>query len=161
MNLRLKIGADSLEKRQCVSCVGDLGGRGGEDDLDYVDADGDIGVAEEAQPGLCAGDDGLLLGGIDGIGGADEGAGGARFYFDEDEGLFFAADEVDFAAMGGTEVAVEDFEAAAAEVAGGEALAPAAEEEVRGQPGVRRRGRGAAGRPGEKFCDEWGKGHGV
>jgi hypothetical protein len=24
-----------------------------------------------------------------------------------------------------------------------------------------RRGRGAAGRPGEKSCDEWGKGHGL
>jgi hypothetical protein len=26
--------------------------------------------------------------------------------------------------------------------------------------GLRRRGRGGAGRPGEKSCDEWGKGHG-
>ncbi len=140
-----------------VAGVGDFRAGGAEDDLDDVQADGDVRMIQEAEPCLGAADEGFLLGGIDGVGGAAEAVGGARFYLDEDEGLLFAAYQVDLAAVRRAEVAVEDLEAVPAQMPGGELLPLAAEAQVRG---LRRRGRGGAGRPGEKSCDEWGKGHG-
>jgi hypothetical protein len=59
--------------------------------------------------------------------------------------------------VGGAEIPVEDLEAAPAQMARGEALAHPAEAEMLR---LSRGGRGAAGEPGEKFCDEWGRGHG-
>ena len=145
-------------KGEGVPGEGDLRTAGAVDDLDDIEADGDAGMAQEAQPGLRAADEGLFLGGIDGIGGTPGTARGACLDLDEDEGLLLAADEVDLAAIWRTKVAVEDFEAAAPEMPGGKPLANAPEPQVLG---LRRRGRGAAGRPGEKFCDESGKVHGL
>ena len=144
-------------KSQRIPGVGNLRAVGADDDLDDVQTYGDIGIGEEAQPGLRAADEGFFLGGIDRVGWAAGAAGGAGFYLDKDEGLFFPADQVDLAAALGAEVAVENFEAAAPEMAGGKTLTKAAQAQVRG---LSWRGKGAGVQPGEKSCDEWGKDHG-
>jgi len=137
--------------------VGDLGATGAEDDFDDIEADGNQGIAEKTEPGVGAANEGLLFRGVDGIGRTAKAAESAGLYLDEDEGFLFAADDVDLAAVLGTEVAEEDLEAVTPEMAGGELLPLAAEAQVLG---FSRRGRGGTGGPGEKFCDEWGKGHG-
>ena len=142
--------------------MGNLGETGcRDDDFDDVNADGDDRVSQEAEPGVGAASERFFLVGRHGVRWAAEGAGSPRFYLDEDEGFFMAADDVDLAAMRGAEITVKDFEAEPAEVPGREALAAAPQEEMGGLGRVRRRGGVAAGRPGEKFCDVWGKGHGL
>jgi len=136
----------------------DMGPAGAEDHLHDIDAHRDGGVAEKAQPRLGPADDCLFLCGIHGIRGTAGTVRGARFYFHEDERLFLAADEIDFASIRRTEIPVEDLEAVAAQVARGEAIANPPRAEMRRLSG--RTGIPAEG-PGEKFCDEWGKGHGV
>ena len=96
---------------QRVAGKGDFRTAWAEDDLDDIDADGDGGMAKEAEPGLRAADEGILFVGIDGIRGTAKGAGRTGLDLDENEGVFFPADEVDLAAVRRTEVAVEDFEA--------------------------------------------------
>ncbi len=138
--------------------MGDLGALAAEDDLDDVDAHGNIRVAQEPQPRLRAAGNGLFLPRIDSIRRPSGSAGSAGFDLDEDERFLLAADEVDLAAMRRAKVAIEYFEAATAQMPRGEPLTLAAQSQVRG---LRGRGRGGTGRPGEKSCDEWGKGHGV
>ena len=140
-----------------VAGEGYLGAPGAEDYFHDVHADGDVGVAQHPEPGLSTADQGFFLGFVHGVGGAAQSFRRAGFYFDEDEGLLFAADQVYLAAGIGAEVAVEDFVAVAAQVAGGGLLSLAAQAEV-GR--LRRRRREYLAQRGEKFCDESGRGHG-
>ena len=99
------------------------------DDFDDVETEDDIGAIEHAEPGAGATADERFLLEVDGVGGAGEFVAGAGFHFDESEDVLIAiaADEIDFAAVLRADVSVEDFVSAAAEKAGGEAFAEAAE----------------------------------
>ena len=99
------------------------------DNFDDVETEDDVLAVEHAEPGAgAAADERFLLEG-DGFGGACEFVAGARFYFDEGEDVLvaIAADEIDFAAVFRAEVSVENLVSAAAEEAGGETFAYAAE----------------------------------
>ena len=127
------------------------------DDFHDVEAEENIGAVEEAQPGQCAAGDEFLFVAGDGFAGGAEGEAAARLYFHEDKGVigFVAADEIDFAAAGRAEVAIENPIVLGAQIAHGEAF-PFPPELVRG---VFLAVSGATGRPGEKIGDESGKAH--
>ena len=114
--LLINIGVGQVEG---VGDVGDGGlmGGGGDEDFDDVEAEGEIGEVQEAEPGEGALDDAALLVGGDGAEGASEVEARACFYFDKNEGFFFsvAANEVDFASIVSAKIAVEDFEAFSAQ----------------------------------------------
>ena len=136
--------------------MGDLGAVRAEDHFHDIQANGDVGIAQESQPGLRAARQGFLFLGIDGIGGPAQSAGGSALYLDEDQRFFLAADQVDLSAVRRPEVAVENLEPATPKMPRGQFLAPASQDQV-----LRLRGGGAAPRPGEKSCDESGRGHGL
>ena len=142
-----------------VADEGDFGGvltRG--EDFDDVEAEADVGVVEEAEPGHGAPGHAALFVIVDGIGRAAALLAGAGFYFDKDEGLlrFVSAYQVDFAAAGGDEVAIEDAVAVAAEVTGGLILAPLSENNV---PRKRLGARLRLAPRGQKSGDGRDKGH--
>ena len=129
------------------------------EDFDDVEAEADVGDVEQAQPGHGAFGHAALFVIVDGVGRASAFFGGARFHFDKDKGVFrlVAADEVDLAAAGWHEIAVEDAVAVAAEVALGLAFAPLSENDV-AREGLRARSGFAP--PVEKSGDGRGRGHG-
>lgn len=135
-----------------------------EDDLDDVEADGDlvILVVEEAHPCEGTADDELLLLQIYGLAGLAESGAAAGFDFDEDEGLFLfvPADEVDLTAAGAAVVAVEDAVTVTPEPGGGETLAATAELEMGRAGGCFTPGEAPTGAPGGKSGDESGKDRG-
>ena len=149
-----------LRQRKGVADERDFGGllaRG--EDFDDVEAEADVGVVEQAQPGHGAFGHAALFVIIDGVRRAPAFLAGPGFHFDEDEGVFFfvAADEIDFAAAGRDEVAVEDAVAVAAEIFLGLTFTPLSEDNVAGQ-GFRPRT--AFAPPVEKSGDGRGWGHG-
>ena len=150
-----------LRQGECVADESDLGGvlaRG--EDFDDVEAEADVGIVEETEPGHGASGYAALFVIVDGVGGASAFLAGPGLHFDEDEGLrfFVAANEIDFTAAGRDEIAVEDAVALAAKVFLGLTLAPLSEDDVAGQ-GFRPRT--AFAPPVEKTGDGRGWGHGI
>ncbi len=129
--------------------------------LDDVEAEEDRGIVQEPEPREGAPRDQVLFLTVNGVGRVAKLEAAARLYLNERKGVarFVAADDIDFAAVGRTEIAVEDLVAAAEEVARGEVFAVAAEPLARVFTRLRR-GRGATRAPGEKSGDGSGKAHG-
>ena len=100
-----------------------------EDDFHDVEAEEDVGIVQQTQPGQRAPGDELLFVPRHGFARRAVAEAAAGFDFDEDEGAagFVAADEIDLAAVRRAEVAVEDFESLPAEVALRESLTLAAQ----------------------------------
>lgn len=82
-----------------------------DDDLHDVEADEDVGVVEQPQPGEGAAGDELLLGARDRLGGRAVAEAAPGFDLDENQRVagFVAADEIDFATARRAEIAVENF----------------------------------------------------
>jgi hypothetical protein len=94
----------------------------GHDYFHDVEAEGDFGAVEHAQPGAgAAADEGFFLRG-DGVGGTLPFVRRPRLHLDKGEDVLvaIAADEIDFASVPGAEVPVEDFVAVATEELRGE-----------------------------------------
>jgi hypothetical protein len=101
----------------------------GHDHFHDIEAEGDFGAVEHAQPGAgAAADEGFFFGG-DGVGGALPFVTRPRLHLDEGEDVLVAvaADEIDFTSVPGAEVPVEDLVAIATEELRGEFLTLAAE----------------------------------
>ena len=127
--------------------------------LDDIEAVVDVRVIEHPQPGQRAAGDQLLLGEIDGLDGRSEIHAAPRLHLDEDERVAapIAAHEIDLAATGRAEIAVENLVALPAEMALREAFAAASEPvaQIAGlspQPAAR-------APQVRKTADESGKGH--
>ncbi len=131
-----------------------------ENDFHDVEAEEDVGVVEHPQPGEGTAGDELLLFAVDRFARRAVAETAAGFDFDEDQRVagFVAADEIDFAAVRCAVVAVEDLEAAAPQVALGEALPLAPQPLVLVFAGLRRAGE-ASGERGKKISDESDKAH--
>ncbi len=97
--------------------------------LDDIEAVIDLRVVEQPQPGQRTAGDELLLGEVHGFDRRSEVLAAPRLHLDEDERVAgpVAADEIDFAAAGRAEVAVENLETLAAQMALRETLPPASE----------------------------------
>ena len=82
-----------------------------DDDLHDVEADEDVGVVEQPQPGEGAAGDELLLGALYRLGGRAVAEAAPGFDLDENQRVagFVAADEIDFATARRAEIAVENF----------------------------------------------------
>lgn len=102
------------------------------EDLDYVEAEADVGKVEQAQPRHRAFSDLALFVIVDGIRGATALFIGPGFYLDKDEGIFsfVAAHEIDLTASRWYEVSVKNAEAVLAQMFCRELLAPATEDNV-------------------------------
>lgn len=146
-----------------VEGVADVDGVGFiEDDLDDVEAEDDVGFVEECEPRHGALGHEILFGVVDGLAGACGLGGLSGFDLDEDEGVLgaVAADEVDFAAVRGAVVSVEDFVFVAFEEAFGDAFAVAAEIDVVSGRASGDGERGEAAPQARKFCGESDTAHG-
>jgi hypothetical protein len=78
-------------------------------DLDDVETKKNVGIIEEPEPRQTASSNSFLFVAIDGVGRPSEILASPRFYFDEDECVFLAADDVDLAAGASTKITIEDF----------------------------------------------------
>ena len=83
-----------------------------DDHLHDVEAEDEIGIIQQPQPGECAASDECLLFAIHGGGGRTVFAGASRFYFHKNEFISIAAHDIDFAAARGAEIPVEHLETA-------------------------------------------------
>ena len=95
----------------------------GEDDFDDVEPEKNFGIIEQAQPGERAARDALLLIGPNGFERPAELFAPARFYFDKDERVFVAADDVDLAAAASLEISIENLVTVLAKKTAGRFLA--------------------------------------
>ena len=104
----------------------------GGEHFDNVEAEADVGKVEQTQPSHGPLGHAALFVVIDGVGGASAQLGGASFHLDENQRVFrfVAADEVDFAAAGRDEIAIENAVAVAAQIALGLTFAPLTENDV-------------------------------
>jgi hypothetical protein len=80
-----------------------------DDDFHDVEPKQDLGIIEHAQPGECAARDAFLFLLIYGFNGPAEIFVRARFYFDKDERVAVATNDVDLAAAAPFEIAIENF----------------------------------------------------
>ena len=99
----------------------------GQDDLDHVEAEGDIGIVEHAQPGQGAARDAPLLIGVQTVHGPLPLIAAPAFHFDEDEGVVIATDQVDLSAARRLEIAIKNLVAFAFEKPGGQFFSARAE----------------------------------
>ena len=129
-----------------------------DDDLDDVETKDDVRIVEQPQPRERATRDERLLVAIHRRRGRAEVAGASRFHLDEDEFVPVAADDIDFAATGRTEVSVKDFESIPPQMPGGQRLTPPPEPVADIFARLSRAGE-APGAPGENFCDGVRKAH--
>ena len=99
----------------------------GQDDLDHIEAEGDIGIIEHAQPGEGAARDAPLLIGVQAIHGPLLFIAAPTFHFDEDERVVMATNQVDLPAARRLEIAVKNLVAIAFEKPGGQLFSARAE----------------------------------
>ncbi len=132
----------------------------GDDDLDDIEAEENLRVIQELQPGEGAARDELLFCAGHGFRWGSVGEAAPRFYFDENERLAgpVATNDVHLSALRCAEVAIQDLVAVPPQIPDGEAFAFAAQPLVGIFIRTRRTGAAPAER-GEKFSDESDKAH--
>ncbi|GAT33156.1 hypothetical protein TSACC_21565 [Terrimicrobium sacchariphilum] len=130
--------------------------RVGHDDLDHIEAVGDIGHVEHAQPGHRAAQDQAAFLAIHCVQRAASLFARAGLDLNEDELVVrdVAGHDIDLSAAGSAEVAIKDLVPVAAEMTGGEALTLPAEQDV-----LRLLRRDTAAPPAQNSGDGSGKGH--
>jgi hypothetical protein len=94
----------------------------GQNNLDNVEPDEDVWVIQQLQPGQRAPRNQFSFRRIDRFNGSSKIFPRARFYFDKDESVAIATNNIDFAAMSRPEIAVKNFVTLAPEKAPGEFL---------------------------------------
>lgn len=95
----------------------------GDHDFDDIEAEQDLGIVEPAQPGERTAGDTLLFLSIDRFERPAEVLTRARFYFDKDERVLIATDNVDLATGAPFEIAIENLIAVPAQEPAGQFLA--------------------------------------
>ena len=134
----------------------------GKDHFHDIETKQDVGIIEQTQPGERAARDALLLLPADGFERPAERFAGPSFYFDEDERVVVAADNVDLAPGVSAEIAIEDLITVPPQEPAGQSLATRAALQMLGRRGIPR-AREAVAPPVRKTGDGSGKGriHGV
>ena len=117
--------------------------------LDDIEAEQDIGVIEQAQPGEATARNAFPFVAIDRLEGTAEIFARPRFYLDENESVALAADDIDFAAGASAEVTIQDFVTVPPQEPAGQVLPPRPKPQMPG-----RRTRGAVAPPVRKIGDE-------
>jgi hypothetical protein len=100
---------------QCEGVAQQLNARRGafrDDNLDNVETKKNVGIIQETEPREAPAGNSFLLVTVDGVERSSEILARPRFHFDEDEGVFDATDNVDFAAAPAAKITIEDFVAA-------------------------------------------------
>lgn len=132
----------------------------GEDDFDDIEAPRHAAVFEELEPGVGTAFDEFEFGAVDGIEWSTDSALAAGFDLDEKQQIAVAGDDIHFATLGRTVVAVENFGVVRTEPSAGDALAVLAD--FMWRPAFAITMRQAATRveiPAEMSDDECDKGH--
>jgi hypothetical protein len=80
-----------------------------DDNLHDVETKKDVGIAKEPEPGQTAAGNSFLLVAIDGVERTSKIFPRPSFYFDEDERVFVAANDVDLAAAPAAKITIENF----------------------------------------------------
>ncbi|MEY2575585.1 MAG: hypothetical protein QOF80_1072 [Verrucomicrobiota bacterium] len=117
--------------------------------FDHIEAEQDIGIVQQAQPGQAAPGNAFPLVAIDRLERPAEVFSGPRFHFDEYERVAIAADDIDLAAGAPTEITIQDFVAVLPQELAGQVLPALPKPQMRG-----RRTRRAAAPPVRKSGDE-------
>ena len=91
-----------------------------EDNFDNVEPDEDVWVIQQLQPGQCASRNQFAFRRIYRFNGPSKIFSSARFYFDEDESVAIATDDIDFTAMPPPEITVKNSVAFAPEKGAGQ-----------------------------------------
>ena len=99
----------------------------GDDHLDDIEADENIRIVEQLQPGQRPARNKLLLGRVDGFGWPPEILARARFYFHENERVIVATNDVHFATATATKIPGKNFVTFPPEKRAGQFLSPRAE----------------------------------
>jgi hypothetical protein len=81
----------------------------GQDNLDDVEPDQDVGVVQQLQPGQGPARNQFAFGRIDRFNRSAKILASPRFYFDEDEGVAIATNDINFAPMARPKIAVKNF----------------------------------------------------
>jgi hypothetical protein len=79
-----------------------------QDNFDDVEPDENVWVIQQLQPGQRAARNQFAFRSVDRFNGPSKIFSSARFYFDEDEGVAIATNDIDFAAMSRPEIAVKN-----------------------------------------------------
>ena len=98
-----------------------------QDDFDDIEAPRDFPSPEESEPLVGTASDELLLLQVHRVEGASKIGGGAGFDFGEEQQFALSCHDVDFAAMRGAEILVEDFGSIGAQPGSGDFFAAAAD----------------------------------
>ena len=117
--------------------------------FDHIEAEQDIGIVEQAQPGQAAARNSFSLVAIDRFERPAEVFPGPRFHLDENERVVIAADDIDLAAGAAAEITIQDFVTVPPQELAGQVLPALPKPQMRG-----RRTRRAAAPPVRKIGDE-------
>jgi hypothetical protein len=80
-----------------------------DDNFDDVEAEKNVWIIQEPEPGKTAASNSFLLVAIDGVERTSEILARPRFHFNEDKHVFVAADDVDLATAPAAKITIEDF----------------------------------------------------
>ena len=117
--------------------------------FDHIEAEQNIGIVQQAQPGQATARDSFPLVAIDRFERPAEIFSGPRFHLDENERVAIAADDIDLAAGAAAEITIQDFVAVLPQELAGQVLPALPKPQMRG-----RRTRRAAAPPVRKIGDE-------